>query len=101
MLDILFMLSISVFTIYKLSLIKFGIIIYFSFGLLGNLLTHSLKREKLLIEEINRIRKIEIDTSDKTILYSYLMGMVWKTLFWPGFALINMFDIVFAKKEGV
>ena len=101
MFDILFMLSISVFAIYKLSLIKFGIIIYFSFGLLGNLLTHSLKREKLLIKEINRIRKIEIDTLDKTILYSYLTGMVWKTLFWPGFALINMFDIVFAKKEGV
>ena len=47
------------------------------------------------------MKELEINVTDKTVLYSYLIGMFWKTLFWPGFALISMYDIIFPKKEEV
>ena len=102
MFDFLFVLLTTLFFLYKMSMIKYGILIFYSFGLIGNLLTNSIAQEKAIIEYVINQKRLNINISKKTIYLNYILNIIQKTLVWPGYALLTMYDILFPiKKEEV
>jgi len=100
--DFLFVLLTTLFFLYKMSMIKYGILIFYSFGLIGNLLTNSIAQEKAIIEYVINQKRLNINISKKTIYLNYILNIIQKTLVWPGYALLTMYDILFPiKKEEV
>ena len=47
-------------------------------------------------------KRLNINISKKTIYLNYILNIIQKTLVWPGYALLTMYDILFPiKKEEV
>ena len=103
MIDFIISLLISYVIFAILTKIKFGILLYFVVGVLGNILTISIAREKetilKFIEQQYLLTGQRIEISDTAIKLSILMSVCYRSIFWPGHIIGLLATTIVHKKE--